>query len=351
MTLGGGTCDGGTVDGLGGRDSGHDVMIGRRPIRRPPAGPATPKGLPDRPLSAALTTALTTAVLLAMTVVLPALPARADGDSAQTTVGLILLGTPALAATKRGTVVDADRDGRIGPGDRVHWTITVANTGHTVVSAVTVHDPKAGPVRCPAPSLLPKQAVTCTVPDHTITSAEVAAGVITNVANASAAAQGGRVIAPPAFASVPIPSGKPIVVFPLPPWLPGFPGILPPHPGFDGPDFGGPGFGGPAAGGAIVGGGAVAGGSGPGDGSGPGPGNGSGGGPGRTEPGSSQRHGGVSPAPGSQQAAHPPVAVAGGQPDEPRRSGLELVVLGTVTAGCALAALGALGARRTRRRR
>ncbi|WP_161849122.1 hypothetical protein [Frankia sp. ACN1ag] len=290
-------------------------------------------------------------MLLAMTVVLPALPARADGDSAQTTVGLILLGTPALAATKRGTVVDADRDGRIGPGDRVHWTITVANTGHTVVSAVTVHDPKAGPVRCPAPSLLPKQAVTCTVPDHTITSAEVAAGVITNVANASAAAQGGRVIAPPAFASVPIPSGKPIVVFPLPPWLPGFPGILPPHPGFDGPDFGGPGFGGPAAGGAIVGGGAVAGGSGPGDGSGPGPGNGSGGGPGRTEPGSSQRHGGVSPAPGSQQAAHPPVAVAGGQPDEPRRSGLELVVLGTVTAGCALAALGALGARRTRRRR
>ncbi|MCM3922523.1 hypothetical protein ND748_12745 [Frankia sp. AiPs1] len=335
-------------------------MIGRRPIRRRPAGPATPKGLPDRPLA----TALATAVLLAMMAVLPGLPARADSGSAQTTVGLIVLGTPALAATKRGTAVDTDRDGRIGPGDRVHWTITVSNTGNTVVSAVTVHDPTAGPVRCPATSLLPKQATTCTVPDHTITAADVAAGVITNVAHASAAAQGGQVIAPAASASVPIPPVKPIVVLPPPPWLPGFPGGLPHHPDFDGPDFDGPGLDGPGldgrgpdgpvVGGAVVGGGAVAGGSGPGSGSGTGPGSGSGGGPGRAEPGSSHRHGGASPAPGGQQDAHPPVAVAGGQPDEPGRSGLELVVLGTVTAGCALAALaalGALGARRTRRRR
>ncbi|WP_256788587.1 MULTISPECIES: hypothetical protein [unclassified Frankia] len=320
-------------------------------------------------------------MLLVMMAVLPGLPARADSGSAQTTVSLIVLGTPALAATKRGTVVDADSDGRIGPGDRVHWKITVSNTGNTVVSAVTVSDPTAGPVRCPARSLLPKQAVTCTVPEHTITPADVAAGVVKNVANASAAAQGGRVIAPPAFASVPIPTVKPIVVFPPPPWLPGFPGGLPHHPDFDHPDFDGPdfdgpgldgpGLDGPAVGGAVVGGGAVTGGSGSGNGSGTGPGGGTGTGtgpgggpgtgtgpgdgpgtgPGRPGPGSPQRHGGASPAPGGQQDAHPPVAVAGGQPDEPGRSGLELVVLGTVTAGCALAALGALGARRTRRRR
>ncbi len=330
---------------------------------------ATSKGPPDRTLPATLMTA----AMLAMLVVLPGPSARADDGQGQTTVGLIVLGTPALAATKRGTVVGAGKDGRIDAGARVRWTITVTNTGNTVVSAVTVDDPKAGPVRCPATLLLPGQSLTCTVDDHTITSAEVAAGVVTNVANASAAAQGGRVVAQPAFARVPLPTGKPFIVFPPPLWLPGFPDGLPGHPDVEGPDSDGPETGGTVVGGTATGGtatggsatggsatggsvagGSVAGGSGPaGPGSGPGgsPGNGSGAGPGWAEPGSSDGHGGASPAPGGHRDARPPVAVAGGQPDEPGRGGLELVVLGTVTAGCALAALGALGARRTRRRR
>ncbi|WP_261559941.1 DUF7507 domain-containing protein [Frankia tisae] len=305
-------------------------------MARPLLDSAAPKGLPARTLSAALTTAaLTTAALLAMLVVLPGLPARAGSSSPETTVSLIVLGTPGLAATKRGILVGAGKDDKIGAGARVRWTITVSNTGNTVVSAVTVDDPKAGPVRCPATSLLPRQSLTCTVADHTITPEEVAAGIATNVANASATAQGGRVVAAPAFASVPIPPDKPFIVFPPLPWLPGFPDGLPGHPGSGGPGFAGPVTGG-AVGGAAVGGGA-AGGSGQ-----AGPGNG---------PGSSDGHDGASSAPGAQRDAQPPVAVAGGQPDEPGRSGFELVVLGTVTAGCALAALGALGARRTRRRR
>ncbi|WP_165818602.1 DUF7507 domain-containing protein [Frankia canadensis] len=269
--------------------------------------------------------------LVAAMVALVGPPARAAGGSSQTTVGIVVTGAPALAVTKRGIVVDVHHDGRIDTGDLVRWTITVSNTGDTMLTGLTVSDPEAGPARCPTTPLVPKQVVTCAVPDHVITFADVAAGVVTNVATASATAPGGQVVSPPGSASVRIQGAKPAVIFLPPPGVFGFPAAPGGRPGSDEPAVGGA-----AAGGAGSGGGA---------------GIGSGSGPGAAGPGSPNSQGGLPSSAEDQQRAHPPVAVAGGQPDAPGHGGLTLVLLGAITAAGALASLGVLASRRTRRRR
>ncbi|WP_410625003.1 hypothetical protein [Amycolatopsis sp. cmx-8-4] len=50
-----------------------------------------------------------------------------------------------LAITKAAHPVDVNRDGRIGAGDRITWTITVTNTGAATVGEIKVDDPSAGP--------------------------------------------------------------------------------------------------------------------------------------------------------------------------------------------------------------
>ncbi|MCM3887097.1 hypothetical protein [Frankia sp. R82] len=286
--------------------------------------------------------------LVAVMVALAGAPATAATSTSQTTVGIIVTGAPALTVTKRGTVVDAGHDDHSGAG-RVRWTITVSNTGNTMLSGLSVSDPTAGPVRCPTTSLVPQQVVICTAPDHVITTKDVEAGVVTNVATASAAAPGGQIVAPPGYASVAIPTGKPAIIIPLPPVVFGWPDLHPEHPDSDEPAAGGA-----AVGGAVVG-GAAAGGSGPGGGAGVSPGSG----PGAAGPGTPNSQGGTPPSTGGQQRpstgdqqrARPPVAVAGGEPDEPGHGGLTMVLLGAVTAAGALAALGVRAGRRTRRRR
>ncbi|MCL9794321.1 DUF7507 domain-containing protein [Frankia sp. AgKG'84/4] len=278
--------------------------------------------------------------LVAGMVPLAGMPAMA-ATSSQTTVGIVVTGTPALTVTKTGTVVGVDKDSGSGAG-RVRWTITVSNTGNTMLSGLTVSDPKAGPVDCPTTSLVPRQVVTCTTADHVITAADVAAGVVTNVATASAAAPGGQVVSPPASARVPIPTAKPGFVFFPPPGIFGVPGAPQDHPDSDEPRSAGAAAGGPgvAVGAGAGSGGAVGAGSGP-----------DAAGPGNAGPGSPPGQDGLPPAAGERQRVPAPVAVAGGQPDEPGRGGLSLVLFGAVTAAGALAALGILAGRRTRRRR
>ncbi|CAO5163218.1 DUF7507 domain-containing protein [Frankia sp. AiPs1] len=294
------------------------------------AGRAAPRALRRWPLLCSLTVS----GLVAAMVALAGLPAGADASSSQTTVGIIVTGSPALTITKRGAVVAATSDDKIGGARRVRWTITVTNAGDTMLTALTVSDPKAGPVRCPTTSLAPKQVMTCTAPDHVITVGDGAAGVVTNVATASASAPGGQIVAPPGFASVRIPTTKPAVIFLPPLGIFGFPGAPPGSPGSDEHAAGGGG------GGALDGGGSPG-----------GAGGNAGGGPNAAGPASPNGRGGLPSSAADQQRAHPPVAVAGGQPDKPGHGGLTLVLLGAITAVGALAALGVRASRRTRRRR
>ncbi|WIY05747.1 hypothetical protein QRX60_18570 [Amycolatopsis mongoliensis] len=132
----------------------------------------------------------------------------ADSKPATATVHATAVG--ALAITKAAGPVDVNRDGSIGAGDRISWTITVTNTGTATVGEIKVDDPSAGPVTCPGTVLAPGQAMTCTVLPHTVTAADVTAGRVRNVATATGTGPDGK----------PVPGGEATASVPVVPVLP-----------------------------------------------------------------------------------------------------------------------------------
>jgi choice-of-anchor A domain-containing protein/uncharacterized repeat protein (TIGR01451 family) len=94
-------------------------------------------------------------------------------------------GVSRLGLAKAGRVIDTNHNGRTDAGDTVHWRLTASNLGTTTLHDITVTDPSAGPATCPTATLAPGRSVTCTVPDHTITAADVAAGKVTDTATAT----------------------------------------------------------------------------------------------------------------------------------------------------------------------
>jgi hypothetical protein len=73
-------------------------------------------------------------------------------------------------------------------GDTIHYAYRVTNTGNVSLTTVTVDDPTIGPVTCPTPSppLTPLNSVICTADSaHTVTTADVAAGFVTDTATAT----------------------------------------------------------------------------------------------------------------------------------------------------------------------
>ncbi|WP_410631117.1 CshA/CshB family fibrillar adhesin-related protein [Amycolatopsis sp. cmx-4-83] len=113
----------------------------------------------------------------------------------------------ALAITKAARPVDVNGDGVIGAGDRIEWTVTVGNTGAVTVREIRVDDPSAGVATCPATELAPGQAMTCTVPAHPVTAADVVAGRVRNVATAAGTGPDGS----------PVPAGQAAVDVPVVP--------------------------------------------------------------------------------------------------------------------------------------
>ena len=92
---------------------------------------------------------------------------------------------PALTLTKSAAVTDVNGDGKTDLGDTIAWSFLVKNTGTTTITNLTVADPVAGAVTCPTAPLLPGQSTTCTANvAHTITQADVDAGVVSNTATA-----------------------------------------------------------------------------------------------------------------------------------------------------------------------
>jgi uncharacterized repeat protein (TIGR01451 family) len=76
-------------------------------------------------------------------------------------------------------------------GSTIDYTFTVTNTGNVTLRGVTVSDPKAGPVTCPATTLRPGESTTCTA-TYTLTQADVDNGHVPNTALASGAPPAGN---------------------------------------------------------------------------------------------------------------------------------------------------------------
>jgi hypothetical protein len=87
-----------------------------------------------------------------------------------------------LRLTKTGRVIDRNGDGRTGVGDQVQWTLRLRNVGTDTAHRITLLDPGAGPVTCPATTLAPGRSMICTVAAHVITAADIARGSVRNQA-------------------------------------------------------------------------------------------------------------------------------------------------------------------------
>jgi uncharacterized repeat protein (TIGR01451 family) len=101
-----------------------------------------------------------------------------------------------LRLSVSATTADLNHDGRTDLGDTVAWSFLVRNSGTVTLTSVTVDDPAAGAVSCPAGSLAPAATVSClaTTP-YAVTPADVAAGHADTSATASAVNPAGGTVA------------------------------------------------------------------------------------------------------------------------------------------------------------
>ncbi len=102
--------------------------------------------------------------------------------------------TGSIQLSKTASAVE-DLDGN-GPdaGDTITYSFRVTNTGNVRLDPVTVADPKAGPVTCPAGGLDPDESFDCTAVTYPITAADVAAGKVDNTATATGTTPGGTTV-------------------------------------------------------------------------------------------------------------------------------------------------------------
>ncbi|GMA21121.1 hypothetical protein GCM10025862_31420 [Arsenicicoccus piscis] len=103
----------------------------------------------------------------------------------------VVEGTVSIAMVKTGsTLVDTNRDGRVGAGDSMTYTFTVTNTGTTSVNNVTITDAKLKLTNAACglatDVLAPGATRTCPVTTYLATQADADAGQIVNDATAAA---------------------------------------------------------------------------------------------------------------------------------------------------------------------
>ena len=121
---------------------------------------------------------------------------------------------PAIHLEK--TAADADGDGIGRVGEVLTYTMTVTNTGNTVLNNVTVTDTRLGLTNAPCVGTLAVNAST-TCPllpplTHVVTAADVTAGSVANVATATGSPPSGPPVSDDDDATIPTAGGGPLPV-------------------------------------------------------------------------------------------------------------------------------------------
>ena len=95
---------------------------------------------------------------------------------------------PAVAIDKSASVQPSADQTAVKVGDLIAYSYTVTNVGNVTLASVSVDDPSAGSVTCPAPAapgLPPGGSLTCTADlPHGVSQADVDAGVVADSATA-----------------------------------------------------------------------------------------------------------------------------------------------------------------------
>ncbi|QIM17579.1 hypothetical protein G7066_00605 [Leucobacter coleopterorum] len=106
---------------------------------------------------------------------------------------------PRLSIVKSALLDDTNSNGSADIGETLAYTFELSNTGNVPLTGVSVSDPLAGAVMCPATVLAVGAAMTCAADNpYTVTEADVLAGEVTNTATGNASPPSGvPAITPP----------------------------------------------------------------------------------------------------------------------------------------------------------
>ena len=135
----------------------------------------------------------------------------ADVTSGPSSVSLVAPPTTrALRLAMASRIVDTNGNGITDEGDAVIWTVTATNDGTAALTDLVVEDGSPGSLVCPETALAPGESMDCESPAQPITAADVAAGILSNTASATARdLVGTAVVADPAAAAVPLEPAPP----------------------------------------------------------------------------------------------------------------------------------------------
>ncbi|GAB1639922.1 lectin-like domain-containing protein [Krasilnikovia sp. MM14-A1259] len=100
---------------------------------------------------------------------------------------------PAVTLTKTATLTDTNGNNLADLGEQIAYQFQLRNAGNVTLTAVTVADPKVGPVSCPGAALPPGATTTCSA-GYTVTNADIVADAVHNQATATASPPTGAAI-------------------------------------------------------------------------------------------------------------------------------------------------------------
>ena len=115
-----------------------------------------------------------------------------------------------ISVDKSGTL-DKGGDGIATPGDLIHYTVTVTNTGNVTLTTITVTDPLVTDLTCDKATLAPNETATCTG-TYAIQQSDIDAGHVDNTATGTGKPPTGDNVSDTGSATVPIPSAPGIMV-------------------------------------------------------------------------------------------------------------------------------------------
>ncbi|MCK9489060.1 MAG: hypothetical protein M0Q42_06625 [Xanthomonadales bacterium] len=117
-------------------------------------------------------------------------PGGAQLTAQDSTSTALVAGQPALSLDK--TITGGDPYTHVG--DVIDYSYLVGNPGTVTVQAISLTDDRIGTITCPASQLAPATSMTCTASD-TVQPADLTAGTITNIAQASGLTTAGVAVA------------------------------------------------------------------------------------------------------------------------------------------------------------